>query len=123
MDGHESLHFKNGLTINYDSEVDVEYIDDRKKINSQHDLNRFILKWGDFFPEIKADLSFNVFNKISKDKELQAKIVNNGGFLLKYTEVLLPKSLLRYWNLACHFQVTTGVVILQLHNSEKNHVC
>ena len=116
--GYKEEHtFPNGLHIEYDSSPLSDYVKEMHAIANQIELDTLIAKWKYLIPELKdIQLEFDIFKQALNDVQLLEK------FILikekqKYVNLIIPRSALRFVNIARHFRAPEGVAILQAWNA------
>ncbi len=116
IDYCESHQFPSGLSINYDSAVELMYAFERDKISNQTELMLFQDKWHYLFEEIPAHpVDFDTFMWIKNSYEVQDKFTGDDA-ILPYLNIIVPGALLGFTLKAMECGVTTGLVILQRWN-------
>lgn len=123
MEDYKDSHvFPSGITIEYDSHTDEDYLREMKAVSSQEELLKFVERWRYLCPEIVSEnLSFEKLDSLRGNLQLQDEYVlksQDDPSCIVYINLLIPQSMLFCIMKSRKYGVPFGAVVLQLWNAK-----
>ena len=108
--------FKNDFHVSMETDLEKMFVEERNTVATQKELDVFVSRWGDILPEMRlAVVQISDFLLVRDSREKQSEAVKDPSlrYLLNF---ILPSTLLKIVFVARHYQVSTGLALLQMIN-------